>query len=218
MGESQAAEQDVRQQVAIACRRIAELGLALGGAGNVSARAEGGVFITRAGLRLEQAEPDDITLVDLEGQILHGARPSSEVRLHLEVYARSRRARAVVHTHGRASVAVGLVCDSLPLVHYNIVRSGGTVPTVPYYTFGSEELAHVVGEEIGSGSSAVLMRNHGMVVHAASLDGAIEKASLCEWMCGVFLDARSIGDPHLLTPHDLDEVRRQARDLAYGAP
>jgi L-fuculose-phosphate aldolase len=203
------------EEVAAGCRSVAEQGLALGGAGNVSVRTDDAVLITRAGLRLEQAQPDDISVVSLEGETLHGSRPSSETGLHLNIYQRSR-ARAVVHTHGQASVAVGLVCDELPLVHYNLTRAGGQVPTIPYYTFGSEELAQAVGVAIEGGTSAVLMRNHGMVTCASSLSNAIEKASLCEWMCGVYLDAKSIGDPHLLTEGDLAEVQRQARRFAYG--
>lgn len=189
--------------------------MALAGAGNVSARSGEHVLVTRAGLRFDAAEPEDITIVDLCGDVLAGARPSSETGLHLGIYSRSA-ARAVVHTHGRSSVAVGLVCDRMPLVHYNLLRLGGRIPTVPYLLFGSEELAHAVGTAIAGGFGTVLMRNHGAVSSAGSVAEAVEHACLLEWLCDVYLSAHSLGTPALLTDADLDAVAEQSRRLSYG--
>jgi L-fuculose-phosphate aldolase len=122
----------------------------------------------------------------------------------------------VVHTHGRSSVAVGLVCDQMPLVHYNLRRLGGRVPTVPYLLFGSDELAEAVGSAIAGGFSTVLMRNHGAVSSAPSLGEAVEHACLLEWLCDVYLAAHSLGAPALLTDNDLEAVGAQAARLAYG--
>lgn len=208
-------ESGLRAEVAAQCRELAGHGVALAGAGNVSVRADDLVLITRAGLRLEHAAAEDITVITRAGEVLEGARPSSETGLHLGVYARTD-ARAVVHTHGRSSVAVGLVCDQMPLVHYNLRRLGGRVPTVPYLLFGSADLAAAVGEAVADGFGTVLMRNHGAVSSAASLGEAVEHACLLEWLCDVYLAAHSLGTPALLTDGDLDAVAAQAAALAYG--
>jgi L-fuculose-phosphate aldolase len=207
--------QALRADVAGRCRELAAAGMALAGAGNVSVRADDRVLVTRAGLRFDTAEPEDITIVDLAGGVLDGARPSSETGLHLGIYARSA-AKAVVHTHGRSSVAVGLVCDRMPLVHYNLLRLGGRIPTVPYLLFGSEELAEAVGGAVAEGFGTVLMRNHGAVCSARSIDEAIEHAGLLEWLCDVYLAARSVGTPALLTDADLQAVAEQSHRLSYG--
>ena len=206
---------ELRADVAAQCRELAGHGLALAGAGNVSVRTEEHVLVTRSGLRLEAAAPEDITIVTLTGEVLDGARPSSEVGLHLGIYERSA-ARAVVHTHGRSSVAVGLVCDSMPLVHYNLLRLGGRLPTVPYHLFGSDELADAVGTAIAAGFGTVLMRNHGAASSARSLTEAVEHACLLEWLCDVYLTACSLGTPALLSDDDLEAVAAQSRHLAYG--
>lgn len=208
-------DRSLRADVAAHCRELAGHGVALAGAGNVSIRTDDHVLITRSGLRLETADADDITVLSLHGDILAGARPSSETGLHLGIYARSE-ARAVVHTHGRSSVAVGLVCDQMPLVHYNLRRLGGRVPTVPYRLFGSDELAEAVGNAVADGFGTVLMRNHGAVSSAGSLTEAVEHACLLEWLCDVYLAAQSLGAPALLTDDDLDAVAAQAARLAYG--
>jgi L-fuculose-phosphate aldolase len=188
----------------------------LAGAGNVSVRTDEHVLITRSGLRLHSATPEDVTILTPAGEVLDGSRPSSEVGLHLGIYERSS-ARAVVHTHGRSSVAVGLVCDEMPLVHYNLLRLGGRLPTVPYHLFGSEELADAVGAAVAAGFGTVLMRNHGAVSTAASLAEAVEHACLLEWLCEVYLAACSLGRPALLDDDDLAAVAAQSRRLAYGS-
>jgi L-fuculose-phosphate aldolase len=205
----------LRDEVAARCRDLAGHGVALAGAGNVSVRSDDVVLITRAGMRFQTAEPDDITIVSLAGDVLDGARPSSETGLHLGIYDRSA-ARAVVHTHGRSSVAVGLVCDEMPLVHYNLLRLGGRIPTVPYALFGSDELAEAVGEAVARGFGTVLMRNHGAVSSARTLGEAVEHACLTEWVCDVYLAAHSLGTPAVLTDDDLAAVAEQSRRLSYG--
>jgi L-fuculose-phosphate aldolase len=208
-------DRSARAEVAAQCRELAGHGVALAGAGNVSVRTDDLVLITRSGLRLEDAVAEDITIVTHAGEVLEGARPSSEIGLHLGVYARTG-AGAVVHTHGRSSVAVGLVCDQMPLVHYNLRRLGGRVPTVPYLLFGSDELAVAVGNAVADGFGTVLMRNHGAVSSAGSLGEAVEHACLLEWLCDVYLAANTLGTPALLTDGDLDAVAAQAAALAYG--
>jgi L-fuculose-phosphate aldolase len=205
----------LRTEVAARCRELAGHGVALAGAGNVSVRVDDRVLVTRGGMRLEAAEPDDITVVGLDGDVLDGARPSSETGLHLGIYRRSA-AQAVVHTHGRSSVAVGLVCDQMPLVHYNQLRLGGRIPTIPYLLFGSDELAEAVGDAVAQGFSTVLMRNHGAVSSAGSIGEAVEHACLTEWVCEVYLAAHSLGTPALLTDVDLEAVAQQSRRLSYG--
>jgi L-fuculose-phosphate aldolase len=205
----------LRDDVAAGCRELAGQGLALAGAGNVSVRTSEHVLITRAGLRFESAAANDITILTPAGGIVDGARPSSETGLHLGIYERSA-ARAIVHTHGRSSVAVGLVCDRMPLVHYNLLRLGGRIPTVPYHVFGSEELANAVGDAVADGFGTVLMRNHGAVSSAPSIVEAVEHACLIEWLCDVYLAASSLGTPALLSDGDLDAVAAQSERLAYG--
>ncbi|KAA0099597.1 class II aldolase/adducin family protein [Mycolicibacterium sp. P1-18] len=207
--------QALRDDVAGRCRELAAQGVALAGAGNVSVRSADHVLITRAGMRFETAEAGDVTVVTLTGEVVDGARPSSETGLHLGIYQRSA-ASAVVHTHGRSSVAVGLVCDEMPLVHYNLLRLGGRIPTIPYLLFGSQELAEAVGSAVARGHGTVLMRNHGAVSSARTLAEAVEHACLTEWVCDVYLAARTLGTPAVLTDGDLDAVAEQSSRLAYG--
>jgi L-fuculose-phosphate aldolase len=208
---------DQREQVAAAARRLASEGLALGTAGNVSARDGERIAVTPTGAPLARLEPTEVTVVNLDGQVLAGdLEPTSELELHLGVYSRYD-AGAVVHTHAPMATALSCVLDELPCVHYGMLALGGTVPVAPYATFGTPELAAGVLDALEH-HAAALMANHGAIAYASHLEAAVELSLLLEWACTVYWRATAIG-----TPRVLDEAQRQAVSAAalergYGSP
>src|SRR5438270_580121 len=175
-----------REEVAAACRRLAAEGLVLGTAGNVSARAGSHVAISATGAVLADATPDQVTVVNLEGEVVDGQlAPTSELDLHLGVYRRYD-AGAVVHTHAPTATALSCVLDDeLPCVHYSMLLLGGAVKVAPYATFGTPELAESVLDAL-EGRAAALMANHGAIAHAHDLAPAVEHSLPLEWACGVY--------------------------------
>src|SRR3954463_11164408 len=149
-----------RRQVAEVSRRLAAEGLVLGTSGNVSARSGEEGAITPPGCVLAGLEPEQVTVVDLDGGHVDGElAPTSEVELHLGVYRRYD-AGAVVHTHSPMATALACVLeDELPCVHYHLLMLGGNVPIAPYATFGTPELATGVLDAL-EGHTAALMANH----------------------------------------------------------
>jgi L-fuculose-phosphate aldolase len=205
----------VRQQVAAAGRRLAAEGLVLGTAGNVSARAEDRVAITPTGAVLAELEPEQVSVVDLDGRQVEGElAPTSELDLHLGVYRRYD-AGAVVHTHAPMATALSCVLDELPCVHYQMLALGGAVPVAPYATFGTPELAESVLGAL-EGRSAALMANHGAIVHAPDLDAALELSLLLEWACTVYWRAAQLGEPRALGDEQLQAVVAAVMERGYG--
>ena len=194
-----------RTDVAEVCRRLAREGLVVGTAGNVSARAgDDAVAISPTGATLGDLTPEEVTVVDLNGNVVGGdLQPTSELDLHLGVYRRYD-AGAVVHTHAPMATALSCVLDELPCVHYQMLLLGGPVPVAPYATFGTPELAASVLDAL-EGRTAALMANHGAIAYGGGLDEAVERSLLLEWACTVYWRAAAIG-----TPAVLDEAQRQA--------
>jgi L-fuculose-phosphate aldolase len=206
-----------RTEVAQACRRLAAEGLVIGTAGNVSARAgESEVAISPTGAELADLEPDQVTVVDLQGELVAGdLEPTSELDLHLGVYRRYD-AGAVVHTHAPMATALSCVLDELPCVHYQMLLLGGTVPVAPYATFGTPELATAVLDAL-EGRMAALMANHGAITHAHDLNTAVELSLLLEWACTVYWRAAAIGSPNVLDEEQRQAVVSAALDRGYGS-
>jgi L-fuculose-phosphate aldolase len=206
----------VREQVATTSRRLAAEGLVLGTAGNVSARSGDEVAITPTGAVLAELEPEQVSVVDLDGEQIDGdLAPTSELDLHLGVYRRYD-AGAVVHTHAPMATALSCVLeDELPCVHYQMLLLGGKVPVARYATFGTPELATSVLDAL-EGCSAALMANHGAIVHAQDLDSALELSLLLEWACTVYWRAAAIGEPRVLGDEEREAVVAAALSRNYG--
>ncbi|MHB8657343.1 MAG: class II aldolase/adducin family protein [Solirubrobacteraceae bacterium] len=208
---------DLRSGVAAAARQLAAEGLVLGTGGNISARRGESVAITATGVNLSSLDPGEVTVVDLSGGPIAGdLAPSSELELHLGVYARFD-AGAVVHTHAPMSTALSLVLDELPYVHYQMMSLGGSVRVAPYVTFGTPELAAVTLDALQD-RTAALMANHGAIAFAEDLPGAIERSMVLEWACAVYWNAAAIGRPRILDEQQRIAAVRAARLRGYGTP
>jgi L-fuculose-phosphate aldolase len=204
-----------REQVAAASRRLADEGLVLGTAGNLSARDGEQVAITPTGATLSELEPEQVTVVDLNGNVLDGQlEPSSELDLHLGVYRRYQPA-AVVHTHAPMATALSCVLEELPCVHYQMLLLGGTVRVARYATFGTPELAESVIDALED-RTAALMANHGAIASGADLDAAVEASLLLEWACTVYWRASMLGSPSVLDEEQQQAVVTAAVERRYG--
>jgi L-fuculose-phosphate aldolase len=207
--------QSERERVAAASRRLADLGLVLGTAGNVSARSGDLVAVTPTGALLEQLEPDAVAIVDLAGEQVDGPyAPTSELGLHLGIYERYD-AGAVVHTHAPMGTALSTVIDELPVVHYQMLALGGPVRVAPYATFGTAELAALTLEAL-EGRTVALMANHGTIAHGPHTDAAVENALLLEWACELYWRAAAIGAPKSLDAEQCQAFVSTVIDRGYG--
>ena len=207
---------DEREAVAAAARRLARDGLVSGTSGNVSLRVGDHVAVSPTGAVLAELRAEEVCVVDRTGAVVAGElAPTSELDLHLAVYARYGSA-AVVHTHAPMATALGTVLDELPCVHYEMLGLGGAVRVAPYATFGSPELAAAVVAAL-DGKAAALLANHGAVTHAHDLATALRATELLEWACTVYWRAASIGTPRALTEADLAAVVEAAVSTSYGS-
>ncbi|MDP1849833.1 MAG: class II aldolase/adducin family protein [Solirubrobacteraceae bacterium] len=199
-----------------ACRELAQTGLVVGSAGNVSARNGDLVLVTPTGARLATVAEDELAVVDLDGTLVDGPLlPTSELPLHLAVYRSFAAAGAVVHTHPPMATAVACVADELPCIHYTLLSLGGSVRVAPYATFGTDALAATVVDALRE-RTAALMGGHGAVTYGPDVAAAMAATQLLEWACGVYVHACACGTPRVL---DEQERRVVAEALAtYGNP
>jgi L-fuculose-phosphate aldolase len=203
-----------REQVAEASRALAAAGLVAGTAGNVSAREGDLVAVTPTGGLLAEMTAEDVSVIALDGSTIEGSEPTSEVALHLGVYARYG-AGAVVHTHAPMATALSCVLDELPCVHYGMLALGGSVRVAPYATFGTDELAASVLDAL-DGRSAAMMANHGTVTLGADVAGAVAATELLEWASTVYFNAAQIGTPRVLGEADQAAVIEAVVQRGYG--
>ncbi|GAA4154496.1 class II aldolase/adducin family protein [Actinomadura keratinilytica] len=197
---------DERAEVCRIGRQLAETGLVTGSSGNISVRVGDLVAVTPGGMMLDRMAPEDCPVLDMSGQVVEGERaPSSETPMHLAIYEASG-ASAVVHTHSTYGAVVASTMTELPAIHYTTLLLGGVVRVAEYATYGTPELAANVRKALEGDRRAALMGNHGGVTLGRDLDEAYENARLLEWLCGVYVRAKMIGEPRILTEEELAKV------------
>ena len=77
-------------------------GLTKGTGGNISIfnREQGLVAISPSGLEYYETKPEDVVILNLDGEVVEGERkPSSELDMHLIYYRKREDINALVHTH-----------------------------------------------------------------------------------------------------------------------
>lgn len=205
-------EAEVRADLALACRILAAEAMGDYIWGHASARAAqpGTFWLKGAGLGLEEITPDDLILLDLDGNVLAGTRPRHvEWPIHAEVLRARPDVSAVIHSHAFASVALGCTdADLEPLCHEAI----RWMPPPPRFTetsdlIDSPELGRSVAARMGA-APGILLRNHGLVVGASDLRTTTALTIFLERACRLQLAVMATGEErHPALPADVESRR-----------
>ena len=162
--------------------------------GNVSFRREDEITITEAGINKGFMTEQDIVVVDMNGNKLLGdGRPSSEGKMHYEIYRLRPDVRAIIHAHPPFAVGFALAHQDLSdniLPECSILL--GHVPCLPYVTPSTIQLAREVAEGLAH-RNAAFMANHGAITVGADLEEAYNRMELLEQTCMSVVYARILG-------------------------
>jgi 3-dehydro-4-phosphotetronate decarboxylase len=185
-------ESKLRELICTTAASLFNRGLTHGSTGNISVRLpNGGWLMTPTGSSLGTLDPARLSKINSSGKLLAGDPPTKEAFLHTCMYAERPGAGAVVHLHSTHSVAVscldGIDCTSClpPITAYFVMRVG-TLPLVPYFPPGDEDLAKAVGKLAGT-HHAMLLANHGPIVAGSSLAAATDAIEELEETARLFL-------------------------------
>ena len=147
MADSQESMQHLKQQLCDYGRRAYDKGLVSANDGNLSVRLNENEILCTPTLQCKGfMKPEDICTVDLDGKHIAGdKRPTSEIKLHLQVYRRRSDVNSVIHTHPPHVTAFAISGKPIPsgiLAEPEIFL--GEVPTAKYATPGSKEFSETI--------------------------------------------------------------------------
>lgn len=190
-----------------AYRELIARGLSQGTSGNVSARQGGTMLITPSALPAARMRAADIVEMELagEGEWYGRARPSSEWRMHRDIYRARPEVGAVVHAHPPYATALAMARRPIPAAHYMVAAFGGAeVPCAPYAMFGSAALSRVAVAAL-TGRTACLLANHGCLALGRDLAEAMACAVELENLAQQYLLSLALG-PVLLSPREISDA------------
>ena len=206
-----------KEQVVRYGKKLIDRRLTTGSGGNISVcnREKKLVAISPSGLDYYETTPEDIVILDMDGNLVEGKhRPSSEAGMHLAFYKNRADVSGIVHTHSKFATAIACMGWELPAVHYLIGMAGHRVKCTGYATYGSDELAKKALETIGD-SNAVLLANHGLIALGEDVDRAFSTAEHLEFVSEVYYLTKTLGTPNILSDEDMDEVMKKFGTFRY---
>ena len=189
--------------------------------GNLSLRvAPDRLLVTPSGVGKGRMTPDMLVVTDLEGNVLEGDRhPSSETKMHLEVYRCRPDVQAVVHAHPPVSPAFAVCRQGLetPYLAETVVGLGSVPCTPSFAMLSTDEVPKSIRPYLPD-HNAVLLANHGALTWGADLWQAFDRMETVEHTAKIFLNARRIGGAVGLSGrdvqrlHDLEDLYRTLRE------
>jgi L-fuculose-phosphate aldolase len=205
---------DLRKKIIATCLRMNSEGINQGTSGNVSARMDEGFLITASGIPYARMQPEHVVEMDLDGGYRGKYLPSTEWRMHMDIYRARPEAGAIVHTHSIYATALACLRKDIPAFHYMIGVTGGTSLRVSGYAeFGTQALSDTMLRALKD-RTACLLANHGQICFGVDLDRAIWLAREIETLCQQYWAARLAGDPVVLTEEQMSTVLPRFR--TYG--
>jgi L-fuculose-phosphate aldolase len=209
-------ENEKRQAIIDACRRMNALGINQGTSGNISIRHGEGMLITPTSVPYDAMTPEQIVFMDMNGTFIEGQRPSSEWRFHLDILRARAEVGAVVHAHPTYATILAIMGLEIPPIHYMIAAAGGdTIRCAPYATYGTAELSQHAVKAL-EGRTACLLGHHGMIAIGASLERALWLAVEVETLARQYHGCLQIGQPPLLSKEEIERVRRKMAGHGYA--
>jgi L-fuculose-phosphate aldolase len=208
-------ERDLRAEIVEVCRRLWMRKLVAGTEGNVSARAGGDRYlVTARAVDKGFLRNENIVVVNGLGESLPSAAgdqdPTSELPLHLEVYALRPDVGAVVHAHPPSVVACSVAGIDLtrPILPEAIVALSG-IGTSEYARPGSSALAKGAAQAVQH-SDAGVMHNHGALTVGEDPIEALHRMEMLDSVAETLLRAYAAGHVEELSAEESEALKRLA--------
>ncbi len=170
--------------------------------GNISAcdRQTGKIAITPTSANYHLLKPEDIVVLDFDGNVLEGdRRPSSEWKMHVHIYKNMPEATSIVHTHSTYATAFAVVRKPIDLILIEMeAYLGGAIPLAEFAEPGSIELGEACVKALEANKSTCLLSNHGALAVGRTIEDAYIRATYLEDAAKTYYLAKTLGEPYIL--------------------
>jgi len=210
---------ELKREMVAVCRALYQRQLLAAQDGNLSVRDGENLLTTPSGINKGFIREEDILTVDRSGQVLAGAgQPTTELLLHLEVYRLRPEAGAVIHAHPPIATAFTIAGISLAeSILPEVVLSLGAIPTAPYATTGTPEMAAAVRDLLPY-YDAILLEQHGALTVGKNLWEAYNRMEKVEHAAWTVWLARQLGQTRSLPPEEVAKLRQLGITKGYRPP
>ena len=209
---------EIREQICDVCHKMWQLGWVAANDGNVSVKLEDGTFLaTPTGISKSFITPEKLVHIDENGEVLdgpEGAKPSSEIKMHLRCYKEREDVGAGLHAH--PPTATGFAVAHLALDRYTMIETViaiGSIPIAPYGTPSTYEVPDSIAPYLQE-HDVILLENHGALTVGADLITAYYRMETLELYAKISLTAHLLGGEKEIERKNIDRLINMRKD--YG--
>lgn len=213
---------ETREKVITYAKKLQAERLVYSTAGNISVRVPGEdrlVACTPSSTQYDLLSPEDIAILDLDGNQIDGTRPpTSEWQMHTMILKNRPEVGAIVHTHGKAVMTFANLGWTLPPILTGLCEAtGGAVYTSPYSQPETDQMYTYTKPALDN-RGATFLEYHGLLAIGADLEHAFHTASVVEGACEVYITARQFGEVRELPAPQVEWIASYWRAQFPGAP
>ncbi|SCH44747.1 MULTISPECIES: class II aldolase/adducin family protein [unclassified Romboutsia] len=201
---------EIREQICDVCHKMWQLGWVAANDGNVSVKLEDGTFLaTPTGISKSFITPEKLVHIDENGEILdgpEGAKPSSEIKMHLRCYKEREDVGAVVHAH--PPTATGYAVAHLDMDRYTMIETViaiGSIPVTPYGTPSTYEVPDAIAPYLQE-HDVLLLENHGALTVGSDLITAYYRMETLELYAKISLTAHLLGGEKEISEKNINRL------------
>ena len=207
---------EIKKEICDIGKRIYDHGFVAANDGNISVKVGPNEFYcTPTGVSKGFMTPEYICKVDAQGNVIQankGFKPSSEIKMHMRVYAKRPDVGSVVHAHPvyATSFAIAGIPLTQPIMPEAVIALG-CVPIAPYGTPSTNEIPDAI-EKYLPYFDAVLLESHGALTYSTDLLSAYLKMESVEFYAQLLYQSKMLGGPKEFdkeTVQRLYEIRRK---------
>lgn len=204
-------EYELKKLIVDLGKRIWARGFVAANDGNITVKLnENELLTTPTGVSKGFMTEDMIIKCDMEGRVLQGGngkyRPSSEVKMHLDIYKERPDVQSVVHAHppyATSFAVAGIPLDKCVLPEAIIVI--GSVPIAPYGLPSTMEIPDRMRSFIKE-NDVVLLENHGAISVGGDLLSAYHKMETLELSASIVHKSIQLGNVNSIPAEERDRL------------
>lgn len=210
----------IKQDICDIGRRIYNRQFAAANDGNITVRVGDNEVLCTPTMHCKGfLKPDDIALIDMEGNQISGRKKrSSEALLHLEIYRQRPEIRSVVHCHPPHATAFAIAREPIPqCVLPEVEVFLGDVPITKYETPGGQAFADTIVPFVKN-SNVVILANHGTVSYGETVEQAYWWTEILDSYCRMLMLARQLGNVEYLGESKSRELLELKQKWGWSDP
>lgn len=195
----------LKQKVLYTAKQAYEEKLMAGTSGNMSVYEpeQKRIVITPSSYDYRIMEEQDIVVIGLDGTVIDGChKPSSEWKMHAEIYKHLPHVKAIVHTHSPYATSFAVNHQEIPVILIEMIPFlKGSLEVSDYAEQGSAQVG-LNAVPILACKNACLMANHGVVAVGATIEEAYINSVYVEDTAKIYHMALCTGRPVRLSGYE----------------